>query len=79
VTIERFVGQAKNKTMNEIVVLTLEQIKANQSKVETVVIEKDETNAIFAVSYPAGDGLPAKQQVVRLWLSPRDLHRLAYT
>ena len=79
VTIERYVGQAKGTTMKEFFAKVEEQIKASAPDANLFVAEESEEATLFAVNYAAHDGLPAKQQVVRLWMGPRDVHRLAYT
>lgn len=79
VTIERFVKQAEGKTMKEVLAIVQEQTTADGSNAHVTVVEQDETTAIFGVDHPARDGQTAKQQLVRLWMGPRDVHRLAYT
>ncbi len=79
VTIERFVGQAQDRSMDEIVAMVQEQLKAKQLNAEVTVIEKNESSAILAAVFPAIETQPGRQQIVRLWKAPRDLHRMAYT
>jgi hypothetical protein len=79
VTVERFVGQAEGNTMKNVLAKVQEQTKAEGAVEGLFVAQQDETTAIFGVKYPSGDGRSAKQQLVRLWMSSRDVHRLAYT
>lgn len=79
VTIERFVGQAKGMKLSRMLEILQEQIKSMDPNAKVIHIEQDETTAIFAVSYPVNDDKPAHQQLVRLWIGERDVHRLAYT
>jgi len=78
-TIERLVGQAKGKTMKDVFAKEQEQSKAEGAVGESFVVEQDENTTIFGMQYPACDGRSAMQQAVRLWITPQDVHRLAYT
>ena len=79
VTIERFVKQAEGKTMSDVLNSAQEKIKADNADAQFIIAEQDASTAIFGVSYPAREGQLARQQIVRLWLGSRDVHRLAYT
>ncbi len=79
VTIERFVGLAKDATMKDVFAKIEEQIKSVAPEATIYLDQQDDETTMFAVNYPSVDNLPAKQQVVRLWMGPRDVHRLAYT
>ncbi len=79
VTIERFVGQAKGMKLTRMLEILQEQIKSMDPNAKVIHIEQDDTTAIYAVSYPVNDDKPAHQQLVRLWIGERDVHRLAYT
>ncbi len=79
VTIERFVGQAKGMKLSRMLEILQAQIKSMDPNSKVIDIEQDETTAIFAVSYPENDDKPAHQQLVRIWIGERDIHRLAYT
>jgi hypothetical protein len=79
VAIERFVGQAKERSLKDNFELAQKQILAQVSDAKVYVIDQRDSTVFFAVSFPARDGQLAKQQLVRLWAEARDVHRLAYT
>ncbi len=79
VTIERIVRGAEGRTMKEVLATAEKQIQEAQPEAKVTIIEIEESSAIFGVLFPSSDNQPARQQLVRLWMAPRDVHRLAYT
>jgi hypothetical protein len=79
VTVERFVGYATGSTLSDIFERTEKQIKEIDAEATVIIAEQEANSIIFAVSYPEKDDRLAKQQLVRMWAGPRDVHRLAYT
>ncbi|MEQ1829022.1 MAG: hypothetical protein ABL921_23870 [Pirellula sp.] len=79
VTIERILHAGKVNSMKDVLAKAQEQIQAVDSNAKIHVVQEDTSTAIFAVMFPAGSGQPGRQQIVRLWMEARDVHRLAYT